>query len=94
MSKKDKLKREKPTKTKEQRVQEVATIMQKFNEFGLPIEHEALREFVKIAQGFADNGYAASGRLKLTGFSRNLVYLLSTQPHITSHIILENNPFA
>lgn len=86
-------KRIKEVKTPEVRAKEVEHIMEQFTELGLPLEHPGVQEFIKITKDFEMNGVSASGKIKLTGYKRQIDYLYSQKVYITSRIILEHNPY-
>jgi hypothetical protein len=83
----------KQVKTETQRKAEVDHILQQFNEFGIPMEHEGVQKFMKIAKDFETHGYTASGVVKLVGIQRDIVFVFSQQLHITSNITLRYNAF-
>ncbi len=87
------VKKEKKIKSCEQCAKEIETLMNQVLEFGFPLDHPSIQEFIKITKEFEKNPEtgACSGVLKLSGFQRNLVYILSKQPHIISRITLEYN---
>jgi hypothetical protein len=82
----------KPEKTKEEREREVDQLMQQFMDFGFPLDHEGVQEFIKITKEFMYDGVSCSGTIQLTGFQRVLKYILSKRPHIVSRIVLEYKP--
>lgn len=87
------MKKTKPLpKSKDVRTTEVENIMEQFIDLGLPLEHEGVQEFIKISRDFEENGFPASGTIKLTGFKRILEYKYTTRPYITSGIVLRNAP--
>lgn len=73
-------------------MQEVELIMTKFNELGLPLDHPGVQEFIKVVKDYEIHKQSASGRIPLMGFKRNIVYILSMQPHIHNRVMLENAP--
>jgi hypothetical protein len=83
----------KEVKTPEQRAAEVDHIMEQFTELGLPLEHPGVQEFIKISKDFETHGISASGKIKLSGFKRQIDYLFSQKVYITSRIILEHNHY-
>lgn len=84
-----KVKVSKSVKTSEQREAEVENLMQQFMDFGFPLDNEGVQEFIKRTKQFVDSGLSDSGKIKLNGFNRILIYVFSKQPHITSRITLQ-----
>jgi hypothetical protein len=77
-------------KSQEQREKEVENLMNQFLELGISIDHPSTQEFIKITKEFAEKGYGASGILKFPEYNRDMHYILSTQSHILSRIILKD----
>jgi len=84
------MKKRKPQKTQEQRSEEVENIMKQFMDFGLPLDHTGVQEFISISKDFVNDGIGSSGLIKLTGFKRVLEYKYSNSPHITSSVVLKH----
>lgn len=84
-----KMKKEKPKKTLEHRQQEVDNLMKQFLDLGFPLEHKGTQEFFKIVKDFEHESVSCSGIIKFTEFDRRMRYMLTTQPHIDSQIVLE-----
>lgn len=87
-----KKKREKVVKTKQQREEEVEPIIQEFLNLGIPIDHPGSQEFFKVCRLFEAEGVSASGGIKLFGFKRVVVFVLSNQPHVKSSVRLAYDP--
>lgn len=85
-------KKEKATKTKDQRAREVEPIVNEFLQLGIPIDHPGSQEFFKVCKLFETEGVSGSGAIKLGGFKRIVVYVLSTQPHVASSVRLAYDP--
>ncbi len=85
-------KKEKPTKTRQQRAEEVEPIMDQFLQLGIPIDHPGSQEFFKVCRLFESEGVSASGGIKLFGFKRIVVFVLSNQPHVKSNVRLAYDP--
>jgi hypothetical protein len=81
----------KPEKTQAHRELEIESLMDQFMDFGLPLDHEGVQEFIKAAKDFQINGNSMSGKIGLVGFQRDINYVFSKQPHIESRVILEYN---
>jgi hypothetical protein len=81
--------KEKPKKTLEKRQHEVDSLMKQFLDLGFPLEHESTKEVFKIFKDFEHNGNGSSGVIRFTEFDRVMRYILSTQPHIESRVMLE-----
>lgn len=73
----------------QERLQEMITIYKKFEELGID-EHvcEGFKQFKEIANRFVKDGRSESGRIRLKEINRNLVYVLSIQPHVVSSVTL------
>ncbi len=85
-------KKEKPAKNKQQREEEVESIMGEFLALGIPIDHPGSQEFFKVCKLFGSEGISGSGAIKLFGFKRIVVYVLSAQPHVKSTVRLAYDP--
>jgi hypothetical protein len=85
-------KKEKTAKSKQQREEEVESFMTEFLALGIPIDHPGSQEFFKVCTLFASEGVSGSAGIKLFGFKRIVVYVLSTQPHIKSSVRLAYDP--
>lgn len=81
--------KDKPKKTLEKRQQEVDNIMKQFLNLGFPIDHEGVQEFFKLVKDFEQNNISLSGTIKFPEFDRRMQYILSSQPHIESRVMLE-----
>ena len=84
----NKQKKMKPTKTTEVRSREARELRDKFMEIGFPMEDDAVREVLHVLQQFADEGIGASGVVRLPAWSVCARYKLSTQPHVTSELVI------
>lgn len=85
-------KKERQQKNVATRAEEVQLLMDQVLELGVPLDNEGFQEFITIAKEFETNALSASGKIKLNGFKRTLVYKFSNQPHITSTVTLVHNP--
>jgi hypothetical protein len=74
------------------RANEVQHLMDQVLELGIPLDSEGFQQFISIAKEFETHALSASGKIKLTGFKRVLVYKFSNQAHIASTITLVHNP--
>jgi hypothetical protein len=74
------------------RASEVQHLMDQVMELGIPLDHEGFQQFISIAKEFESHASSASGKIKLVGFKRMLVYKFSNQAHISSTITLVHNP--
>ncbi len=73
------------SKTFESRFSEVKNIYQKLNELGI-----VSQEFKQKCNDFVKLGVGSSGKIKLNEAKRDLIYILSTQPHIISNVTLKS----
>ncbi len=74
------------------RTSEVHHLMDQVLELGIPLDNEGFQEFISVAKDFENHAVSASGKIKLEGFKRILVYKFSNQAHIASTISLAHNP--
>lgn len=73
------------------RLLEVMSLYQQLKDFGLEESVcEGIREFKGLANKFVKEGYSMSGKIYLREIKRDLIYVLSMQPHITCNITLRN----
>lgn len=79
----------KPVKAAEKRQQEVESMMEKFLELGFPLEEPGVQEFVKVTRDYSENGIGSSGIIRFDAHNRIMKYILSTQPHVESRMLLE-----
>lgn len=86
-------KKPKPEKTLQQRRNEVENLMQQLLDFGFPLDNDGVQEFIKTCKLFEERGISCSGKIKLTGFNRIILYVFSTQPHITSKTTLQYDKY-
>jgi hypothetical protein len=75
-------------KDEEARKKEVDHLMGQFLELGISEDHPSTKAFQLITKGFIEHGWSASGILKFPEYSRDMHYVLSTQGHVTSTIML------
>ena len=80
----------KPIKSLEERSKEVENISNQFLELGISMEYPGTQEFFKICKEFQINAISASGTIKFPVYNRLMRYIFSTQPHVTSRMILEH----
>ena len=79
------------SKTLETRLTEVKTLYKHLSELGLSDDVcPAIKEFKIACNNFVKYGRGQSGKIKLPEIERNLVYILSIQPQITSNVVLKN----
>ena len=77
-------------KSLENRLVEVKTLYKNIADLGLSEEVcPAIRTFKEICNDFVKNGRGASGTINLRETNRDLIYVLSMQSHVTSHVILK-----
>lgn len=79
----------KPQKPLEKREQEVESLTNQFMELGFPLDHPGVQEFIKRTKDFVFNNIGSSGTIRFDEFDRHMKYILSTQPHIESRMVLE-----
>ena len=79
-------------KNLQERLKEMLNIYEQLRDLGLD-EHVCpeLTKFKKDANDFIKEGISISGKVKMQEIDRDLVYVLSTQDHITSHAKLVLN---
>lgn len=82
----------KQEKTIETRAGEVQHLMDQVLELGMPLDNDGLQQFITVAKAFETDAQSASGKIRLSGFKRILVYKFSNQPHISSSVTLVHNP--
>lgn len=80
----------KPTKPAEKRQQEVESMMERFLELGLPLEHPNVQEFVKATRDYSEKAIGSSGIIRFYDFDRIMKYILSVQPHVESIMLIEH----
>lgn len=78
-------------KTIGERISEMKNIYLQMYDLGID-EHvcEGMRQFKEVANRFVKEGIGASGRIQLHEINRDLVYILSTQPHVVSSVVLKH----
>ena len=70
-------KKQKLEKNKETRELEAFNIKTKLGSLGLSDEMDGVREFYTILDDFVNNGYSASGKIKVHGTKRIISYCLT-----------------
>ena len=78
-------------KTKEERKAELLTVMKQLNELGLSKEIDGIAEFYKLCQEYIETGEGQSGKIKLVGFKRELVYILPKRKEVKVNVNLVYN---
>lgn len=72
------------------RVQEAINIYKQLNDLGISEDVcSGIKDFKIVMNDFVKFGYNASGKIKLPEINRQLVYVLSVQPHIVSSASLK-----
>ena len=61
-------------KTKAERLGEVIKILKQIFDFGLPADNEGIKEFKRILSKWVDDGNYVTGKVKLEGYEREIVY--------------------
>lgn len=74
----------KPPKTADARAAEAAAIRRQLDTLGLPVD--LIRPIEDALDHFETSGVGASGTIAVPGTPVVVVYLLSTQSHITSYV--------
>jgi hypothetical protein len=79
-------------KNLQERLKEMLNIYEQLRDLGLDEQVcPSLTKFKKDANDFIKEGVSISGKVKMHEIDRDLVYVLSTQDHITSHAKLVLN---
>ena len=86
-----KVKKVKKLKSLIERSEEVIKIKSKLKLFGLSEEHIGISEFYKILDEFKNDGFSNSGKIKLVGLKRVIVFILTPNPRTESSIMLKYN---
>ena len=78
-------------KSLEERLEEMKQIYVKLNDLGITEQTCCgISKFKVFANDFVKNGISYSGSIKLQEINRKLVYILSTQKHIVSNVVLQS----
>ena len=86
-----KKKKIKQYKSKEERSNEVKTLITELNKFGLSPSFPNIKEFYKICKEYVNEGGSYSGKLKLLGLKRVLEYNLVKAKHLNCTLNLKYN---
>lgn len=79
----------KPVKPAEKRQSEVESMMEKFLELELPLEHPGVQEFLKATREYSEKAIGSSGIIRFNEFNRVMQYILSVQPHVESRMLID-----
>ena len=64
-------------KDKAERLNEVITVIKKFNNLGLNDNFEGVKQFITILKQFVNDGIYKQGKINIHGIKRQIVYSLS-----------------
>ena len=86
MKKNKKIKKQKKTKTKEFRLNEITVIKSKLAELELDNRYAEIEELIRVMDNFVKTGESNSGKMVLTNSNKDICYILSNKEHINCQV--------
>ena len=86
MKKNKKIKKQKKTKTKEFRLNEINVIKSKLAKLELDNRYAEIEELIRVMDNFVETGESNSGKMVLTNSNKDICYILSNKEHINCQV--------
>lgn len=78
-------------KTVAERIKEIANIYKQLENLGLNENTcQKIKDFKTIANQYVRDGLSVSGSIKLFEIHRDMFYTLTSQEHLSSHVMLKS----